>query len=313
MKIYVGVDVSKQYLDVCIVPQGKFLRFDNDLKAIRDFIKLLTEPEQTLAVLESTGGYEMDVFCALQEAGISVAKVNPRRIRDFARACGKLAKTDRIDAQVIARYAQRIEPKADSAQDLRMIALKALVARRGQLIGMRTAENNRLEHARDKSIKRSIARMLAEIERQLETVEKEIQNHIDAMPGLKSKQDILDSVRGIGKNTAAMLVTELPELGRLNRRQIAALVGVAPINRDSGRFRGKRMTGGGRRYVRSQLFMPTLAAIRHNPRIRQLYKRLIANGKKKMVAVIACMRKLLLIMNSMLAKNQCWISKTVLL
>ena len=311
MKNHVGVDVSKQYLDVCILQQQVNKRFGNDASGIRDFIKLLAGSGQILVALESTGGYEMDLFCALQEAGIPAAKINPRRIRDFARACGQLAKTDRIDAQIIARYAQAIEPKVDSVQDGRMMALKALVARRGQLIGIRTAENNRLEHVRDKSIKHSIARMLAEIDRQLKTVEMTIQKHIDAMPELKSRQDILDSVRGIGKNTAAMLVTELPELGLFNRRQIAALAGVAPINRDSGQFRGKRMTGGGRGYVRSQLFMPTLVAIRRNPKICEMYKRLIANGKKKMVAVIACMRKLLLIMNSMLAKNQCWIPKTV--
>jgi len=311
MKNHVGVDVSKQYLDVCILQQQVNKRFGNDASGIRDFINLLAGYERTLVVLESTGGYEMDLFCALQKAGIPAAKINPRRIRDFARACGQLAKTDRIDAQIIARYAQTIEPKADSAQDGRMTALKALVVRRGQLIGIRTAENNRLEHVRDKSIKHSIAGMLAEINRQLKTVEMTIQKHIDAMPELKSRQDILDSVRGIGKNTAAMLVTELPELGLFNRRQIAALAGVAPVNRDSGQFRGKRMTGGGRGYVRSQLFMPTLVAIRRNPKICEMYKRLIANGKKKMVAVIACMRKLLLIMNSMLAKNQCWIPKTV--
>lgn len=310
MKNYVGVDVSKQFLDVCVIPQRTCRRFCNDAAGIRDFINQLTEQPQTLVVLESTGGYEMDVFCALQEADIAVAKINPRRIRDFARACGKLAKTDRIDSQTIALFAQTIEPKADEAQDGRTMALKALVARRGQLIGMRTAENNRLEHARDKSIKRSIGRMLAEIDRQLETVEKDIQKHIDAVPELKSRQDILDSVRGVGKNTAAMLVTELPELGRLNRRQIAALAGVAPINRDSGQLRGKRMTGGGRGQVRSQLFMPTLVAIRHNPQISQLYRRHLANGKQKMVAIIACMRKLLLIMNAMLTKNQCWILKT---
>jgi transposase len=311
MKNYIGVDVSKQYLDVCILPQQANKRFSNDLSGIQSFLRQIAEYKQILVVLESTGGYEMELFCALQEAGIPAAKINPRRIRDFARACGQLAKTDRIDARIIARYAQTIEPKVDSVQDGRVMALKALVARRGQLIGIRTAENNRLEHVRDKSIKHSIARMLAEINRQLKTVENTIQKHIDTMPELKSRQDILDSVRGIGKNTAAMLVTELPELGLFNRRQIAALAGVAPINRDSGQFRGKRMTGGGRGYVRSQLFMPTLVAIRRNPKICELYKRLIANGKKKMVAVIACMRKLLLIMNSMLAKNQCWIPKTV--
>jgi transposase len=308
--MYVGVDVSKQWLDACVLPEGFCGRFDNDQAGIKDLIKLLSKPGEVLVVLECTGGYEMDLFCMLQELGIAVSKVNPRRIRDFAKACGKLAKTDEIDAKVIAEFARKMEPAASEVQEAGCIELKALVARRGQLVGMRTAESNRLEHARDKSVERSIKRMLIEIAKQIEAVENDIQKHIDKMPELKSKQELLDSVRGIGKNTAAMLVTELPELGRLNRRQIAALAGVAPINRDSGSFRGKRMTGGGRCQVRAQMFMPTLVAIRHNPRIREFYMRHLANGKEKMVAIIACMRKLLLIMNSMVAKNQMWVAKT---
>jgi transposase len=184
--------------------------------------------------------------------------------------------------------------------------MKALVARRHQLVQMHTAENNRLEHACDKAIKRSIRAILQTIERQMDKVEKQIRDHIDSLPELRQKTKRLASVPGIGETTASLLVTDLPELGRLNRRQIAALVGVAPINRDSGTYRGKRMTGGGRRDLRARLFMPTLVAVRHNPVIRRFYQRLVEQGKAKMVALIAAMRKLLTILNLMLKKNEDW-------
>jgi transposase len=199
-----------------------------------------------------------------------------------------------------------LQPPAQEVVDEQTRTMKALVARRHQLVQMHTAENNRLEHARDKAIKRSIRAILDTIERQMNTVERQIRDHMDSQSELKQKTERLKSVPGVGETTASLLVTELPELGRLNRREIAALVGVAPINRDSGTYRGKRRTGGGRRDLRARLFMPTLVAARHNPVIRRFYQRLVEQGKAKMVALIAAMRKLLTILNVMLKKNEDW-------
>jgi transposase len=305
-KIFVGVDVSKSSLDVHVLPQAKWYRFGNEVEGIRGLLKVIGGSKDALVVLESTGGYEMDLFCMLQQADIKVARVNPQRVRSFARACGKLAKTDKVDAEMIAWFAQKMEPKHDMAQDGRMMELKALAARRGQLISIRTSELNRKEHARDAAVKRSLGRVVKMVNTELQDIEARIQKCIDSMPEIKARQELLGSVKGVGVATSAMLVTELPELGKLNRRQVAALTGTAPINRDSGQLRGKRMTGGGRCRIRTQLFMPTLVAVRFNPQLRQMYMRLLANGKSKMVAVIACMRKLLMIMNQMLANNLPW-------
>jgi transposase len=259
---------------------------------------------------EVTGGYESLLAGTLQSEGFAVAVVNPRRIRDFAKAVGQMAKTDTLDARMIAlygQYGQTLEPMPSDRIDDNARKLKALVSRRHQLVGMHTAECNRMEHAVDKEIKQSLAVVVRTIEKQIEQIDRQIKDHIDRQPELKQKADALKSVPGIGETTAHMLVTELPELGRYNRRQIAALVGVAPMNRDSGRFRGKRMTGGGRREVRARLFMSTLVAVRHNPVLKAYYRRLIdQQGKCKMVAVTAAMRKLLCLMNTMLKKNQIW-------
>ena len=259
-----------------------------------------------LVVMESTGGYEQMLAAELHAAALPVAVVNPRRIRDFARANGQLAKTDRLDAAVIAMFAATMRPprQLQIARNSRL--MKAMVARRHQLIGIRTAESNRLEHALEKVIARSIDRILKTIDREIDKLEQSIRKQLAAMPQLKAKAQIIESAPGIGQTTATMLVTEMPELGQLNRRQIAMLIGVAPINRDSGTFRGKRMTGAGRRDVRSRLYMPTLVAIRHNQPIRRFYQHLLAKGKAKMTAIIACMRKLITILNRMLAKNEVW-------
>ncbi len=257
--------------------------------------------------MEATGGYERLLASTLQAKGFPVAVVNPRRIRDFAKAVGQMAKTDKLDAQIIAKFAATLEPMPQKISDSSSMKLKALVARRKQLVAMHTAENNRKEHAIDTEVKQSIEAILNVIKSQLSSVEKDIDNWIQQMPELKQKADYLQSIPGIGKTTAHMLVTELPELGLLNRRQIAALVGVAPMNRDSGIFRGKRMTGGGRRHVRAGLFMPTLAATQFNPVINKYYWMLVeGRGKCKMVALTAATRKLLCIMNTMIKNNQYW-------
>lgn len=267
---------------------------------------MLSKAKPKLVVLEATGGYEAMLAAELHLAGLPVAVVNPARIRAFARANGQLAKTDKLDAAVIALFAAKMQPPPQEQIDKNSRLMKALVARRGQLIRLWTAENNRKEHVFDKIIAQSLNRTLRNIEREIQKIEQKIQEQLANTPELKAKAEIVDSAPGIGQTTAAMLVTEVPELGRLNRRQIAMLIGVAPINRDSGTFRGKRMTGGGRRGVRTRLFMPTLVAIRHNPVIRRFYERLLANGKTKMTAIIACMRKLITILNTMVAKNQAW-------
>ena len=303
---HVGIDVSKRFFDVHILEDKVDRRFTTERKQIAGCVRMLAERKPKLVVMEATGGYELDLLSALQEAGLSVAVVNPRRIREFARASGKIAKTDKLDAQIIALYGAKLQPTAKEPLQAYMMALKALTARRQQLIEMHKAENNRWEHARDKAVARSIGTVIKTIMREIKKVEKEIQDHIDQSPSLKHKMDLLRSVPGIGETTASMLVVEVPELGRANKRQIAALLGVAPMNRDSGAFRGKRMTGGGRSAVRARLFMPTLVAVRYNPVIRKFYQRLLEQGKSKMTAVIAAMRKLLVILNTMVKNNQCW-------
>lgn len=309
MKKHVGIDISKKFFDLHILEEGKNMHFEYTPKQIKKCVKLLGNNDVELIVMEATGGYELELACALQAAGLAIAVVNPRRIRDFAKAAGKMAKTDKLDAEIIALYGATLKPPEKALIDADTCKLKALVARRSQLAAIRISENNRMEHARDKEIARSIKTVVRTIEREIEKVEKEIEEHIQQRPELKQKAELLKSVPGIGDTTAFMLVTELPELGNANKKEIAALVGVAPMNRDSGLFRGKRMTGGGRRDIRARLFMPTLVAIRHNSVIRKFYKHLLDKGKAKMTAVVAAMRKLLVILNTMIRNNQKWSPK----
>ena len=306
MENYVGIDIAKHTFELCSMNRKEIRQFDNNKKGIRKAAKILTQLRPKLVAMEATGGYEIPLAAELYAAGLPVAIVNPRRIREFARANGQLAKTDKIDAQVIATFAAKMQPPTQEQIDHNSRLMKTLVARRHQLIRMRTAENNRFEHALDKVITASLGRILKTIEREIEKVEMLIREQLALMPQLQAKAQILNSTPGIGEITAAMLVTEVPELGRLNRRQIAMLIGVAPINRDSGSFRGKRMTGAGRMDVRSRLYMPTLVAIRHNKVICRFYQHLLSKGKSKMTAIIACMRKLITILNIMVAKNETW-------
>ena len=307
MRNCIGIDIAKKQFDMHLLKQNKDMQLPNDADGISKCVQLCREAKPELIVMEATGGYEGLLASHLQAEGFAVAVVNPRRIRDFARAVGQIAKTDKLDARIIAQFADTLEPMPQERIDDNSRKLKALVARRKQLLDMRVAESNRMEHAIDKEVKRSIEAIVKAIESQINKIDRQIDDWIQKMPELKQRSEKLQSVPGIGPTTAHMLVTELPELGKLNRRQIASLVGVAPINRDSGIFRGKRMTGGGRRNVRSRLFMPTLVAVRHNPVLKRYYLRLVEKeGKCKMVAVVAAMRKLLCIMNTMLKKNQKW-------
>lgn len=311
MKTFIGIDVAKQSFDLYDLAEDQPQHFENTEAGISACLRYLNQRTPALIAMESTGGYETALAVALSEAGLPVAVVNPKRIRDFARATGQLAKTDQIDARMIAGYAATLQPPPQGVWDEQTRTIKALVARRNQLIEMRVAESNRREHISDPAVGRSITAVIKTLAQEITRVERKLRDQITRTPKLQQKADQLTSVPGIGETTALMLIAEMPELGRLNRRQIAALIGVAPINRDSGTFRGKRMTGGGRRDVRSRLFLPTIVATRYNPAIRQFYQHLLASGKTKMTAIVACMRKLITILNAMLAKNQNWKPKYV--
>jgi len=302
----IGIDISKNTFDVHCLIDGSDHHVDYTEKNIRYTVERLVSAEPGLIVMEATGGYEIPLAEELFAAGLPVAIVNPKRIRDFAKAIGQTAKTDRIDARIIARFGAILQPPPTDAPDETLVRIRALTARKRQLIKMRTAEKNRTEHSRDEFTARSIRTVIEALNAQIAAVEEQVRTLVSSSPNLKRKAEIIRSVPGLGEKTADTLVTDMPELGTLNRRQAAALTGTAPINRDSGQFRGKRMTGGGRCEVRKTLYMPTLAAIRHNPVIRSYYHRLLATGKKKMVAVVACMRKIIVVVNSMLAKNEAW-------
>jgi len=306
MKGYVGIDVAKNHVDLYETATERHDRFENSRPGIRKCVKLLLSLCPRLIVLESTGGYELDLAVALDESSLPVVVVNPRQVRDFGRAMGQLAKTDQIDAVLLAKYAAVMKPPRRPVWDRHSRQMKALVARRRQLVKMRVAEINRCEHIRDKTIERSVRTIVRTVDRELEKIEQQLSELIEQQPQLREKKRLLLSTPGIGQPTAAMLLTEVPELGQLNRRQIAALIGVAPMNRDSGTFRGKRMTGGGRQKVRTRLYMPTVVACHHNPVIKRFYQRLLLNGKTKMTALVAAMRKLLTIINSMIAKGELW-------
>lgn len=307
---FVGIDVAKGHLDLYDSTTKKHIRFDNDSEDIARCVQYLTSLQPELIVLESTGGYETDLVVSLGAAELPTAVVNPRRVRDFGKATGRLAKTDRIDTILLADYASVIKPAPRPVRDRQSRLMKALVARRHQLLKMRTAELNRRDHIKDKVIAQSIKAIVSTLDREVAKVERQLHQIIRKTPDYKQKLQTLISVPGIAETTATMLLTEVPELGQLNRRQVAALIGVAPINRDSGSYRGKRMTGGGRSLVRTRLYMPTVVACTHNPQIRAFYQRLVENGKTKMTALVAAMRKMLTIVNTMIAKGELWNPKT---
>ena len=306
MDTYVGIDIAKASFDLVHYESGEFRSFKNNQTGIAKCAKWLVSLEPNLILMESTGGYEIPLFNELMANSLPVRIINPKRIRDFAKAKGKLAKTDKIDAAIIAEYAATFQPPPQESIDELAVKIKDLAARRRQLVGMRTQEKNRKEHARYKDITKSIGLMIEVMDKEIDKIDAQIRDNIDQSPKLKKKSELLQTMPGIGRHTAMMLACQLPELGQLNRREIAALVGLAPINRDSGQFRGRRMIGGGRTHVRNLLFLPALTATRHNPRIREYYQRLLKAGKQKMVAVAATMRKMLTILNSMAAKETAW-------
>ncbi len=302
----VGVDVSKKTLDVHLLPEGRGLHFTNNPPGRQALLQAVASGKPQCVAMEATGGYERALAVEFAAAGLPVAVLNPRWVRDFARATGRLAKTDKIDAQHIAEYAQKVQPEPRGVPDATGRRLQDLVARRRQLQAMHTAEANRLEHAADRDIRHSIRTVLKSLERQIGRLDQLLEQTIQSSPSRRRTVERIESLPGLGRQTAILLATRLPELGRMNRRQVAAMVGVAPLNRDSGQYRGKRMTGGGRPDVRAGLYMPILSAIQHNPVLRKFYRRLVEAGKAKMIAVVACMRKLLVILNTMIKNNQSW-------
>lgn len=305
---FAGIDVSKDKSDLCLLIGDKRqdLPVSHDPAGIQELIDVCKARNVVLLVLEATGGYQRKLAAALVAAGLGTVVVNPRQARDFARALGLLAKTDKIDAFALARFAQLVQPAPRPKPAENQVELADLVARRNQLLSMRTAELNRLQQASVRKILDSIKKVIALLDEQIAELDEQIGRFIEADPDLHATSIIVDSAPGIGTITAQALVVHLPELGKLNRQQIAALAGLAPFNHDSGTLKGTRRIWGGRSAARTSLYMATLTAIRYNDPIRRMYQRLLAAGKKKMVALVACMRKLLTILNCMVRTRTLW-------
>jgi transposase len=309
-RVYVGVDVSKDRLDVCLrwsEPESREELFAvaHDEAGIDTLVSGLVKERPMLVLLEATGGFERAAVGALAAEGLPVAVVNPRQVRDFARATGRLAKTDRIDARVLARFAEAIRPSPKPVPDDEIRALQGILARRRQLLGMLTAENNRLPTA-TKPVAKRIAAHIRWLEKELSRTDGDLEEAIKSSSALSENEELLRSVPGVGPVLARTLLAEVPELGALTHKRVAALVGVAPLNRDSGTLRGRRSIWGGRAEVRAALYMGALVAARRNPAIKEFYERLVAAGKPKKVALVACMRKLLLILNAILKHHTPW-------
>jgi transposase len=304
-EVFVGIDVARAALDVAVWPGGAAERVANDAAGVAALAGRLAALGPALVVLEATGGRERAAAEALVAAGLAVAVVNPRQVRDFARATGRLAKTDALDAAALARFAAAVRPEPRPLPSAAAVELRALVERRRQVAEMLVQEGNRLPGLPA----RAAARVRAHVgwlEAELAELDRELAGAIEADPGRKAADALLRSVPGVGPVLAATVLAELPELGTLGRQQIAALVGVAPLNRDSGARRGKRAVWGGRAAVRATLYMAALVATRHNPAIRAFYARLLAAGKPRKVALVACMRKLLTILNALLRQQTPW-------
>ena len=303
---FVGIDVSKAHLDVHVRPTGESFRVAHDDAGLATLIERLAPLSPTMVVLEATGGYEVTVAATLASAGLPVAVVNPRQIRDFARATGQLAKTDTLDARVIALFAEAVRPPGRAVPDEQARVVGEVIARRRQLVERLGAEQNRRRLVHDDRVQGEVDAHIAWLKEALARLDHDLTTLIRSTPVWRATEDLLRSVPGIGPITAGTLIADLPELGRLDRRRIAALVGLAPFARDSGAFRGRRMIGGGRAHVRCILYMATVTAIRYNPAIRVFYSRLRTAGRPAKVALTAAMRKLLTILNAMVRDHRQW-------
>lgn len=304
---WVGIDVCQKYLDVYIRPSDKLFQVTNDEVGINKLVQTLKNIKPELIVLEATGGMEINAAVKLTTAGLAVAVINPRQARDFAKATGQLAKTDAIDAKVLAHFADAIRPEVREISDESSRQLEDLVQRRRQLSDMITAEKNR-RRGKTNSVQLNIDEHIEWLEKQLKEIESQIKSAIAINEDWQQKLKLLTSVPGVGEIVAVTLISSLPELGTLSHKSISYLVGVAPLNKDSGKFRGKRRIWGGRTKIRCMLYMAALVAIRFNPTIKAFYERLIQKGKLKKVALTACMHKLLIILNAMMKNNQTWVT-----
>lgn len=304
-QVFVGIDVAKAQLDIALRPTGERWTVTNDEPGIATLVTRLQEIAPQLIGLEATGGYQRAVVAALAAVALPIVVVNPRQVRDFAKATGQLAKTDGLDARAVAHFVEAVRPTPRPVPDAQTEELRALLARRRQLIAMRTAEHNRLEHA-PRRLRADIEAHIAWLEQRVAALDNDLDTTLRASPVWRERETLYRSVPGIGPVCARTLMLELPELGTLSRQRLAALVGVAPFNRDSGTLRGSRTTWGGRAHVRAVLYMSTLVAVRYNPVLKRFYERLRTAGKVAKVALTACMRKLLTILNAMAAHQKPW-------
>lgn len=304
-KCYIGIDVSKSRLDVFISPFEKYMQFNNTPQGISKLVKKLKNFTFSHTVMEASGGYEKLASQTLAKSDLSVSVVNPRQVRDFAKALGKLAKTDRIDAQILSMFAEKVKTTKTIVLNENQEKLMDVHGRRNQLVDMIIQEKNRLEQAGSLS-RKSIRRILKALEKELKAIDDLQEKSIQQDPQHAQKANLLKSIKGVGPVVAAGVIAGLPELGQMSAKQISALVGLVPFNRDSGTLRGKRCIWGGRACVRRILYMSTLVAMKHNIEIKKFYMHLCSLGKKKKVAIVACMHKLLIIMNAMIKNNQPW-------
>jgi len=303
--VVVGIDVSKAQLDTAFGAEGEIVGFSNDASGISQLLERLKAERPSLVVMEASGGYETAAATAIAAAGWRLAVVNPRQVRDFARATGRLAKTDEIDAAILAAFGKAIEPEVTRLPDEEAQALQALLLRRQQLVAMRAQEHQRLEHAQS-LMRKNIKKHIDWLDQEIGKLDVDLTAGLRKSPVWRAKDELLRSLKGIGRITSGTLLVALPELGRLDRRTIAALVGLAPFNRDSGKMRGRRSIYGGRARIRTLLYMAATSAIRSNPVIRAFYERLKSRGKPHKVAVVACMRKMLTILNAMVRESTPW-------
>ena len=301
---YVGIDISKDKLDLWV--DGRHRVFENNADGIDKLVRHLAHAKVKVVVMEATGGLERAVALGLAEAKYAVAIVNPRQVRDFAKALGRLAKTDKIDAQIISQFGEMAKLEGQELPDALQVEIRALLARRRQIIAMKNGEENRLRQATNAQVRASIESLLVVLEQQLKQIDDDSDKALRSSPMWMEKLEILESVPGIGPVTARTLLAELPELGTLSGRKIAMLAGLAPLNNDSGKMRGRRTTWGGRRTLRAPLYMAAMSATRFNPNIRAFYLRLVERGTPKRVALVASMRKLLTVLNAMMRDNKMW-------
>lgn len=302
---YIGIDVSKKYLDIAVRPSGQEWRTGNNSSDIDELVSRIKKFKPKLIVVEATGGLERELVVAMQLAQMPLAVVNPRQARDFAKATGRLAKTDQLDADNLAHFGQAVQPEARPLPDEATQQLAALITRRRQVVEMLTAERNRLKGAPAVSAEH-IRQHIEWLEGQLADLDDDLNDRLEQSQQWQAKAKIMQSVPGVGQVTTLTLLADLPELGLLNRKEIAALVGVAPLSHDSGQYRGRRTIWGGRALVRSTLYMATLSAVQHNPIIKRFYERLLLAGKAKKLALTAALRKLLTILNAMVKSNSLW-------